>query len=383
MKMSLFQGILLGIFGFGALVGLFVFATYSNSGSGADASVGTVLIWGTIPKDQFMSAVTVAGQTDQAFKNVSYTEKSASSFQYELASAIATGVGPDLIFTSQEQLHTLKKLIQPIPSATLPSRTFTDTFADGAGIFLIPNDGGTYAVPLLIDPLVMFQNRTILSSNGIAAAPSTWEALTGLVPRVAVTTSSQSITRSLIALGTYDNVDNARGILSALLQQTGVPVSVRNSAGGLSASLGKTSESGSGVVPGSAVLRFYTQFADSAKVSYTWNGSLPNSREAFLAGDLALYLGYASEARFISNANPNLYYDVRPLPQPSTATVKSTYGLFYGPRSHAAQRTLRAPTPPPYSSPVHQTDSLQTQRAWHPLPARFFSLHSPRTRPPP
>ena len=77
------------------------------------------------------------------------------------------------------------------------------------------------------------------------------------------------------------------------------------------------------------MLGFYTQFADPSKVSYTWNASLPDSQQAFKNGDLALYFGYASEARYLTVANPNLNFGVAPLPQPATASVKSTYGLVY------------------------------------------------------
>ncbi|MFA6415103.1 MAG: extracellular solute-binding protein, partial [Candidatus Paceibacterota bacterium] len=76
-------------------------------------------------------------------------------------------------------------------------------------------------------------------------------------------------------------------------------------------------------------LGLYTPFTDPSKVSYTWNASLPDSQQAFLSGDLALYLGYVSEARFLRAANPNLDFEVTPLPQPATATIKKTYGLVY------------------------------------------------------
>jgi ABC-type glycerol-3-phosphate transport system substrate-binding protein len=152
--------------------------------------------------------------------------------------------------------------------------------------------------------------------------------LTGLVPNIAQLTSSRQITRGLIALGTYDNVRNARGILSSLFLQTSIPVSTYSSGGALVANLGASTAS-SGQAPGRAVLGFYTQFADPSKVSYTWNASLPDSQKMFLAGNLALYLGYASEARFFAMANPNLNFAVTPVPQPATAVVKNVYGLLY------------------------------------------------------
>ena len=324
MKISLFQGILFGVFGLAALVGLFVFATHTSTT--AKNPVGNVVIWGTLPKAGMQSTLTTAGQTEASLKNVSYVEKSSTTLASDLASAIATGRAPDLILSSQEQLHSLSRFIAPIPFATLSARIFTSAFVEEGGLFTAPGGAGYYGIPFLVDPLVLFSNRAILSSSGIAKPPETWEALTGLVPKVAQLTPSRQIMRGLIALGTYDNVHDARGILSALFLQTGVPISGYTAAGILAADLGGAS---TGASPGQAVLGFYTQFADPSKVSYTWNASLPDSEQAFSAGDLALYLGYASEARYLRAANPNLDFDVAPLPQPATATTKSTYGLLY------------------------------------------------------
>jgi ABC-type glycerol-3-phosphate transport system substrate-binding protein len=218
------------------------------------------------------------------------------------------------------------KFIAPIPFSTLPVSAFTNTFIEEGNVFAVPNGGGYYGIPFLVDPLALFSNRAILASSGIAKPPASWEALTGLVPKVALLTSSRQITRGLIALGTYDNVRNARGILSSLFLQTGIRPSSYSTTGALSANL---SNAGSGTRPGQAVLGFYTQFADPSKVSYTWNASLPDSAQAFLAGDLALYIGYVSEARFLKAANPNLDFAVAPLPQPATAKGRSVYGLVY------------------------------------------------------
>jgi maltose-binding protein MalE len=324
MKISLFQGILFAVFGIGALVGLFVFATYTSKSS-SNNSIGTVVIWGTLPKDGMDAMLATTTQTDTALKNVSYVQKDPATLPNDLASAIATGGAPDLVLDSQENLFALAKFITPIPSATLPQSTFTNTFVQEGNIFA--SSGGYYGIPFLVDPLVLFSNRSILSSDGIARPPATWEALTGLVPNVAILTPARQIARGLIALGSYDNVHDARGILSALFLQTNVPISSYSSNGILAANLG-ISSSGS-TPPGQAVVGFYTQFADPTKVSYTWNASLPDSQQAFQDGDLALYLGYASEAKYFTVANPNLSFSVTPLPQPATATTKTAYGLVY------------------------------------------------------
>mgnify|MGYP001603748682 FL=1 len=324
MKISLFQGILYGVFGFAALVGLFVFATYSSN-TGGD-SVGPVVVWGTLPAGGIQTALAAITQAETALKNVSYVEKNEATLPADLATAIATGSAPDLVLASQEELLSLQKFLTPIPLTTLSARVFSDTFVQGADIFTAPG-AGYWGIPFLADPLVLFSNRAILASKGVARPPATWEALVGLVPNIAVLTPSRQVTRGLIALGAYDNVRNARGVLSALFLQQNIPVSGYAPGGFLSANLGASSVGSR--APGPSVLGFYTQFADPSKVSYTWNASLPNSQQMFLAGDLALYLGYASEARYFSAANPNLDFDVSPLPQPATAPLKSAYGLFY------------------------------------------------------
>lgn len=324
MKISLFQGILFGVFALAALIGLFVFATHTDTTS--SNTIGEVVIWGTLPKEGIQSALTQAGQTNTSLNTVSYIQKDGATLTADLATAIATGNAPDLILASQEQLHALTRFLMPIPFATLPIRTFTETFIEEGNLFIASGGAGYYGIPFLVDPLVLFYNRSLLSSNGIAKPPATWEALVGLVPKVAEFTPSRQVTRGLIALGTYDNVTDARGILSTLFLQTGTPISGYSANGMLSAALRSASGDTSA---GEAALGFYTQFTDPSKVSYTWNASLKDSVQTFLAGDLALYLGYVSEARFLTSANPNLDFAVAPIPQPATASAKRTYGLVY------------------------------------------------------
>jgi multiple sugar transport system substrate-binding protein len=271
------------------------------------------------------AALAVVTKANPNIKTVNYVQKDSDTLASDLAAAIATGSGPDLVLSSQENLKTLQKFITPIPFASFSASTFNNTFTQGASVF--DASSGYYGVPFLIDPLVLFYNRSILSSTGVAKPPTTWEALTGLVPTIATLTPTRQVTRALIALGTYDNVHDARGILSSLFLQTGVPISAYSSSGLLSANLGVVIQNGA--PPGQAVVGFYTQFADPSKVSYTWNASLPDSQQSFLAGDLALYLGYVSESSYLFSANPNLNFAAATLPQPATAQTKNVYGLIY------------------------------------------------------
>ncbi|MCR4276076.1 MAG: extracellular solute-binding protein [Candidatus Parcubacteria bacterium] len=352
MKISLFKGILIGAFILGALIGLFVFATYTSKNSGGANAIGTVVIWGALPSAEMEATLVAATGIDPSLKSVSYVQKDPATLPADLASAIAIGAAPDLILASQEELQPLTKFISPISSATLSQSTFANAFIGGAEIFTMPGGTGYWGIPFLVDPLVLFSNRAILESTGIARPPASWEALTGLVPNTAILTPSRQIMRGLIALGTYTNVHDARGILSTLFLQQGVPVSGYSASGNLSANLGLSTSVGR--APGPAVLGFYTQFADPSKVSYTWNASLPDSQQSFLSGDLALYLGYVSEARYLRAANPNLDFSVSVVPQPSTSQLKSTYGLIY---AFMAPRGARNP------AGAYQTAVLLTNSA--------------------
>ena len=321
---SFFQAGVIAAFIILAVVGLFTFATYT--GSGGSASFGTVVIWGTFPATRIQQSISAFAQLDERFKSVSYVEKRSESFTDEYVNAVAAGRGPDILIISHEDIARLRTTLYQIPYDSVSQRSYFDTFADGATVYL--GSTGSYGIPFAVDPLVLYYNRNILSSSGIAAPPTTWEAVAGLPPKVAQISDRQDVTRGLIALGTYANVHNARGILSALFIQAGIPISLETSQGALRASL-TSGKNAAGVAPAEAVVRFYTSFANPAQSTYTWNAGEPDSRQAFIAGDLALYLGYASELPFIRAANPNLSFDVAKFPQPASASARATYGRIY------------------------------------------------------
>ncbi len=326
-NISTFQAVLIGVFGLAAVIGLFIFSTHSSGGNKSQ-TMGRVVIWGTLPKAPMRAALADLSQKNKEIQNISYIAKRPADFVNDLTEAIASGKGPDLILTSQGYLNTLSGVLSPIPYTAIPQRNFLNTFANIGAVYLSKN--GIYGIPVGIDPLILYYNRTLLSSVSIVAPPATWEALTGFVPRITQTTSSRNVSRALIALGSYNNVHNALGILSNFFLQAGLPIVSRNPRGGYLVSLGAAQTNTiNGVPPGESLLRFYTSFADPTEVSYTWNSTLPDSQQMFLSGNEALYLGYASEARFFAKANPNLAFDIAPVPQLQSAATKTVYANVY------------------------------------------------------
>lgn len=320
-----FQIVIFAIFGVLALVGLFLFANYSGYGGGQRV-IGAVTIWGTLPGDDMQQTIGELIKSKKEFGSVRYVEKDAQTFETTLAEAIASGAGPDLILISQEQLLAQKNKLSVIPYASLPERKYKDSYLPIFELFL--NEEGTYGIPFLLDPLVMYYNRPMLASVGVAQPPTTWEAVTGMSALLTRKLSDQTVTKSLIAIGEYDNVTNARAMVSLLLLQSGTTIT-RNTSNGYRASLIATSANGFGISPAESAMNFYTQFANPSKTVYSWNRAMPESRQAFLAGDVALYPGFASEQRLLKAGNPNLEFDMATIPQPQTSELRTTYGVAY------------------------------------------------------
>ena len=318
-----FQAIVIGIFAFLAILGLIIFSNFSGFKTGVE--IGTVSIWGTLPEGSMMAQINSFKSANKDYAGVTYTQIPLETFDNTLANALASGSGPDLIIISQEQLVAEQSKLNVIPFSSISSRTYLDTFVPIGELFLTTT--GTFGIPFVVDPLVLYYNRTILNGAGIAAAPTSWEAVMGLSERLTTKNNGQLV-RSTISFGEYGNVGNARAILSLLLLQSGTTITSVN-ASGLYSSL-ESGAGATGVNSSQSAVNFYTQFADPAKTVYTWNRAQPEARQAFLAGDLALYVGFASELPSLSAGNPNLDFDMARIPQPQVNATRTTFGRVYG-----------------------------------------------------
>jgi ABC-type glycerol-3-phosphate transport system substrate-binding protein len=209
-----------------------------------------------------------------------------------------------------------------IPYSALPQRAFIDSYIQEAEMYLTEN--GILALPFTVDPLVMYWNRDTFNSAGIATYPRTWDQVTALIPKLTVKDQNGNVRKSALAMGTFENVDNARELLGSLLLQTGNPVTAVKS-GNLISTIKVDAEAN----PAPA-MQFFMQFIDPSSPNYSWNRSLPDSKSAFLSNSLAIYFGFASELADIRSKNPNLDFDVAALPQLKTGGVKAAYGRMYG-----------------------------------------------------
>lgn len=306
MNMSLFQTVVIGVFVAFGLGALLLFATFSSNSS---ARVGEVLIWGTLSAQEMQPALDVLQGSSDEYAGVAYQPMGESDFIPKLVAAIAAGRGPDIVlFPTSYLLSQGDKLVQ-IPYSEYSRREFQDTFLEAGEVLLTNN--GMYGVPFSIDPLVLYWNRTFFAEAGLAQAPKYWDEVTAQTEALSKSDNRGTLTRSGIAMGTWENVTHAKGLMVSLIRQLGNPVVTKTERGYTSV----LKDEGTGQQPSApSALRFYTDFADPVKTSYSWNSSQPESLNAFVSGRLALYVGRASELFPIRASNPNLNFDVSVLP---------------------------------------------------------------------
>jgi ABC-type glycerol-3-phosphate transport system substrate-binding protein len=368
MRLRPFEVGLLVAFAVLGAVALLLLRTYSPDPKSNESSFsGYVDVWGTLPYESFDRVRLEIQNTVPEFNQVSYRYIPPENFDEVFINALADQKSPDLILVSHERIVQHRNRIQLYPYDAFSQRDYRNLFLDGAEIFMLPQ--GIFGFPIAVDPLVMYYNRDILSSNGFITPPRTWEEIVGeIVPRLTMRDFNRTIQRSAIAMGEYSNVRNAFGIMSALAFQGGSAGVVLQD-GLYRVRLDESSFTGaeSNTRPFSNAVSFYTNFNSIQNTLYSWNRSLPLDRDMFLREDLAIYFGYGSEGQELAARNPNLNFDIAELPQSSTANVRRTYGRFYAlampqqsPNKPAAGQVLRQFLNPQYADQYAKLNNMSS-----------------------
>jgi ABC-type glycerol-3-phosphate transport system substrate-binding protein len=324
---DIFQYVLLGIFGIVAGLSVVYLATFKSDKSKVVIDYTPVIIWGPAFGDgerTMPDAMRAIVGRDEAYSTLQYVEKNPTTLYQDLIEAIAQGAPPDLLFFDAASLMEIKSQLQPISYESLSLRDFRDTYVEGAEVFAMADN--IYALPILVDPLVLYWNRDLFTNALVTQVPTDWDTFVQVAPRLSRIERGADLTQSGVALGEYDNVRHAREIMATLLMQSGTPLVSFD--GKVYKSVMNVKREG-GSNPALA-LSFYTDFSNPRKTVYSWNKTFPESREAFAANKVAMYAGFASEAPTLTFINPNLNFDVALWPQSARGHNKVTYGKFYG-----------------------------------------------------
>lgn len=326
-KTSKFQIILIGVFGVAIVVGALLFGSSASKPSTSNPLDGAKLvIWGTLPKATYGNVIS---QLNIDYKtSATYVQMDAKTIENSFINAIASGNPPDLLVIPDDIAIRQSNYLLKTPYATLPIRTILDTYIPVVDSYR--DNEGVFGLPVLVDPIILYYNRTLFTNAGIPNPPKTWDEYTNDIKLLTKKNAKLDIEVSGGALGTYDNVNHAKDILSMMMMQRGDSIISRDADSNLRVTLGSVKGT-SKTNAAEESLAYYTGFANPTNIDiYTWNGSYDQARNIFASGKLAMYIGYTSELFNLQSKNPNLDFDVAMIPQVVGSQAQVTLGHSYG-----------------------------------------------------
>lgn len=324
--------IIMAVFGIFIFLGMLLFSGAIKVGKDKKTTTtiagSNLMMWGTLPREAMTDPLAAFSQDNQITLN--YIQKTQDEIDFDLGEAIASGRGPDLVLGSHELLMKHQSKLVHIPYDKFSDRAYRDLYVDGARVFMLPD--GIFAFPFLVDPLIFYFNRVSYNNAGILEAPKTWNEVKTYSETLTRKSDKDTILESGISLGTFNNIGNAKDILALLLLQAGnniVSMGGTADAPEIQATLIRGNETTSKSIS-EYVVEYFTQFSDPLKSTYTWNRIMPEASEAFYSEQSAQYIGFASEIAAIRAKNPNLDFDIAPIPQAENVKAKKTFGRVYG-----------------------------------------------------
>lgn len=328
-----FQTIILAVFGLIAVVAVIVFAkspaknSHDENISGAK---GEVVIWGSFQEtpDFTKEIIKFNSQYEKAF-SVKYAFHDPETFDRDIVEALASGKGPDILLLPDDLILRHTDKIEPLPYTMIPQRTYQSLFIQAAEIYM--RETGVVAVPFAIDPMVMYWNRDLFNNASITTPPTNWSEFLVMAPKLTKRDPKTfALTQNALSFGEYANVHNAKEILAMLFLQVGNPI-VNMVKGKPEALL--VNKQTDKFVPDADVVsafRYFMDFSNPLKNIYSWSKAMPNSRDAFIDGSLAVYFDYASAYNEIKAKNPHLNFAVAPMPQPAGTKTEVTFARMHG-----------------------------------------------------
>lgn len=315
-----------------ALLSVAIFSGYVKIGGSDDAVLsGEVVIWGTVPEESVNPFLNSYNAKAQSYR-FSYKRYEEANFTGALISSIAKGAGPDLIIAPENIIFENVSYLYPYPSASLNEQTYRDAYLDGTGIFW--SGGGALALPVGVDPLMLYHNRAMFSKNGLGLPPATWDEVLTTVPILAKKDSIGRLYEYGIALGSDTNIKNELAVAMAIVGQLGqVPVTPQsNGQGGTYYQINMNTPINldSEVKPLMSTISFLTQFTNPDRSGYSWSRVMTDSQDAFVSEKLGMYIGYASEEGVIRSKNPRIDFGISPLPQTRGYNTFVTGMKLYG-----------------------------------------------------
>ncbi len=280
--------------------------------------------------------------------SIDYRKLTYEEYEKELLNAYAEDRAPDILSLHNTWLANWQNRIMPAPATVIvPIKRVVKTLGKEETIYELKTFAGptlasvkndfvdgvyedvvmpteqadprlpavdqVYGLPLSVDSMAVYYNRDLLANAGIAQPATDWKTFQEHVKLLTKLDENGIIIQSAAAIGTSANIERSSDVLATLMMQNGTQMT---SDGG-EATFDKTPErlKDRPNPPAVEALVFYTDYANPEKEAYTWNSKMPNSLDAFAAGQTAYFFGYSYHLAQIRNMNPKLNFSISNFPQ--------------------------------------------------------------------
>jgi multiple sugar transport system substrate-binding protein len=255
----------------------------------------TLTYWGLWEDSNTMQSLISDFERQNPNITINYSMQDPKQYRERVLTRIANGNGPDIFRFHNTWYPMLSGVLLPLPTDTITPADFKKTFYPVMQNDLIKN-GAIYGIPLEIDTLSLYVNTDLLKAAGVTA-PTNWNDFINDARTLTVKDADGKIKTAGAALGTYDNITHAPDIMSLLFLQNGVDIAKMQDSSDRAAN----------------ALNFYTSFTTDQ--NNVWDNTLDPSILAFSKGNLAMYFGYSWDYFTIKQDNPNLNFQMVPVPQ--------------------------------------------------------------------
>lgn len=253
-----------------------------------------LVYWGLFEETSVIAPIIADFEKKHPNIKIEYSRQNIEEYKDKLVVRSGNGNGPDIFRFHNTWVAQLSNLLLPLPESVISKEDLSKNYYPVIKSDLVKN-GAIYGVPLQIDTLNLFINKDLFQAAGLEA-PTSWIEFVNYARQLTVKDENNNIKIAGAAMGTFNNITHAPDIISTLLVQDGVNLN------NISANLDGASDA----------LNFYSSFAlPGANV---WDDTLDQSIKVFASGSLAMHFGYSRDFLTIKSINPNLSFDIHPVP---------------------------------------------------------------------
>lgn len=277
---------------------------------------------------------------------ISYQQKNELNYRQELLEALAAGKGPDIFAVPAGELNKYEPLLQASPSKyTLPIKKIKKTIIqqqevvvsqDYTGLTVnqlnknfvktvaedVVLNGKIMALPLAVDTIMLGYNQSLLDAARIPQPPTNWTTFKDSVVQLTKRDSAGEFRQIGAAMGGGSNITNSADIVMMIMMQNGVAIS-KTHAPNFTAD---NEDEGSAAAE---ALRFYTDFAQPTKETYTWNTKQPSSLEMLGNGRAAMGFITPLQAKQIRQQHSSLPLVLTTVPQLNDDSIPITVANYW------------------------------------------------------